>query len=368
VIPMVTVLMPVHNGARFLRLAMDSVLQQTVRELELLIIDDGSTDGSAEIIARCRDPRVRVHRHERNLGVIPSLNTGLELARAPYIARMDCDDLAAPRRLELQLDHLERHPEVAAVGSCVELIDARGRSRGRAHGIIASPILRWISLFDNCFCHPAVTLRREALRRTGLRYGEVPRSGQRFAAALELDPGHVEDYLLLGALCQLEPVFNLPQVLLQLRLHDGSVSSRQLELQRERSPRVSALFASMLLGRAVDAAVFARTKLRPGAPRARLDRAATREGLRLLSLMEAAALEATALSAAARRALRADASLRRCLLRSSPLGRTRSFAEVLRLVAQRRPRDHRELMLMARAMLGGRAPAVLASARRALLR
>src|SRR5512133_1816239 len=96
----VTVLMPVYDGERHLREAIDSILAQTYGDLELLVVDDGSRDASAEIASSYRDSRVKLHRNPRNLGLIATLNAGLELARGEYPARMDADDVALPRRLE----------------------------------------------------------------------------------------------------------------------------------------------------------------------------------------------------------------------------------------------------------------------------
>src|SRR2546426_3494714 len=101
--PVVTVLMPVYNGARFLANAMNSVLGQTFGNFELLAINDGSSDKTAEILASCRDPRLRIVDNGRNLGLIASLNKGLDLARGDYIARMDADDVCYPNRLAVQV-------------------------------------------------------------------------------------------------------------------------------------------------------------------------------------------------------------------------------------------------------------------------
>lgn len=95
--------MPVHNGAAYLRAAIDSILGQTFRDLELLVVDDGSMDESVEIVRTYRDPRVRLHRHGRNLGLVATLNEGLELVRTEYLARMDCDDVSRPTRMAKQI-------------------------------------------------------------------------------------------------------------------------------------------------------------------------------------------------------------------------------------------------------------------------
>src|SRR5262245_14197402 len=114
--PAISVLMPIYNAGRFLPAAVESVLAQTFADFELIAIDDGSRDGSSEVLAQlaARDPRIRVFAQE-NRGIVATLNRALELARAPLVARMDADDLSRPDRFAKQIAFLRQHPEVAAV-------------------------------------------------------------------------------------------------------------------------------------------------------------------------------------------------------------------------------------------------------------
>ena len=118
--PLVSVIMPVYNGERFVAEAIESVLAQTFTDFELLIVDDGSTDGSAALIRACaqRENRIRFIQHERNLGQARALNTGLAAATGAYITSMDCDDISLPRRLEKQTRFLEDNPHIGALGVC----------------------------------------------------------------------------------------------------------------------------------------------------------------------------------------------------------------------------------------------------------
>lgn len=126
--PIVTVLLPVYNGERYLREAVESILTQTLGLFELLIVDDGSMDGTEAICRSFTDPRVRVHRYEENAGVIFALNTGIDLITTKYVARMDADDVALPSRLARQVAFLESRPDIAACGCwLVELVDGRLR-------------------------------------------------------------------------------------------------------------------------------------------------------------------------------------------------------------------------------------------------
>jgi glycosyltransferase involved in cell wall biosynthesis len=119
------VLIAVFNGGGYLREAVESVLAQTFEEFELLIVDDASTDDA--VAALPDDPRIRILRNERNLGQIPSLNRGLREARSKLVARLDHDDVCLPRRLELQVDLLDRHPEVVLSATWVDIVDTQGR-------------------------------------------------------------------------------------------------------------------------------------------------------------------------------------------------------------------------------------------------
>ena len=127
--PIVSVVMSVLNGERFLREAVESILDQSLREFEFIIINDGSTDFSGSILDsyQHKDPRLRVV-HQENMGLVESLNRGCGLARGKYIARMDADDIAIQDRLRWQADFMETHPEVGVVGGAVEVIDTTGRS------------------------------------------------------------------------------------------------------------------------------------------------------------------------------------------------------------------------------------------------
>ena len=114
----VTVLMPVYNGERYLREAIDSILDQSFRDFEFLILDDGSTDGTADIIRSYRDERIRFLANPERLRLSGALNRGMAEARGSFIARMDADDIARPHRLARQLAFLRRNPEVGICGTC----------------------------------------------------------------------------------------------------------------------------------------------------------------------------------------------------------------------------------------------------------
>jgi glycosyltransferase involved in cell wall biosynthesis len=118
----ITVLMPVYNAEQFLREAIDSMLNQSFRDFEFLIMDDGSTDSSISIIQQYQDPRIRLIRNEKNLGISPTLNKGIELASSDLIARMDADDISYPDRLQKQYDYMMAHPDCALLSAWARVI------------------------------------------------------------------------------------------------------------------------------------------------------------------------------------------------------------------------------------------------------
>ena len=206
----VSVVMPVRDGERFLREAVESILGQTIPGLELVVVDDGSTDSTPAILAELvtRDDRVRVERQAAE-GLTSALNTGCALAKAPLIARMDADDVALPDRLERQLSYLDAHPGVALVAGGIVLVDESGRELDREPGQ-ARPDL----LTRNDIVHPTVVVRAEALRALG---------GYRFDQA--------EDYDLWLRLDERYGIAVLPEPVLCYRLHAGQFSVAALERQ-----------------------------------------------------------------------------------------------------------------------------------------
>lgn len=218
--PALTVLMPVYNAERFVAQTIDSVLAQTFRDFEFLIINDGSTDRSPEILqdyAR-RDDRIRLISRP-NTGYVVALNEGLELSRGEFVARIDADDLADPRRLELQLARMRREPELVALGSNARAMDEEGRMLGDysvplTHEEIEASHLRGSSTIH----HPAVMLRPEAVKQIG---------GYR----KELMP--CEDFDLWLRLGEVGRLANLPEKLLTKRLFVGSAVSSNLAKQEK---------------------------------------------------------------------------------------------------------------------------------------
>jgi glycosyltransferase involved in cell wall biosynthesis len=166
--PRVSVFVPVWNRAQVLRATLESVLAQSYRDFELLVIDDGSSDGSADVARALSDPRLRVVVQERNRGIPATRNHGLRLARGEYLAVVDSDDVSHPRRLELQVRWLDAHPEVAALGSWALRTDTSGRRvRGPLLRPTAPRVLRARVPFASVFKSPTVMARTGAMREVG---------------------------------------------------------------------------------------------------------------------------------------------------------------------------------------------------------
>jgi hypothetical protein len=165
--PRISVLMTTWNGAASIGASIASILGQSFADFEMVVVDDGSTDGTPAILAGITDPRLVVLRPPRNLGIVGARNFGFAACRGEYLAALDHDDLSHPERLERQLAHMDRHPEVVALGTGVE-VHAKGRRwrRGTDHPPGLTPqLLRWLLLVDNPFTWSSVMLRTAALRR-----------------------------------------------------------------------------------------------------------------------------------------------------------------------------------------------------------
>jgi glycosyltransferase involved in cell wall biosynthesis len=209
----VTILMSVHNDRRYLAESVGSILAQTLDDFEFLIIDDGSGDGSAEVLRAVPDPRVRLLENERNLGLTHSLNIGLDHARGRYVARMDADDIAESMRLESQVSKLEREPDLGLLGTGRMLINDAGETINIARPASGRGAVLWKMLLGNAFAHPTVMLRRDVLERYRLRYDEQFQTAQ--------------DYELWVRVLQHCAGDNLPEPLVRYRLRDGISRTRK---------------------------------------------------------------------------------------------------------------------------------------------
>lgn len=208
--PAITVLLPVYNGAAEVARAVDTVLNQTFTDFELLIINDGSKDHTAEVLDGMRDKRIRVV-HQANMGLAATLNRGIELARGRYIARQDHDDLCRPTRLEKQFLYMEMHPDCGLLGTWAQ-IWVGGTPTERAHDHPTSHgMLCFELLLNNPFVHSSVMLRKTMVQAVGGYTTDPTRQPP-------------EDYELWSRMARHCKVANLPERLLAYREMPQSIS------------------------------------------------------------------------------------------------------------------------------------------------
>ena len=234
--PAVSVVMPVYNGRRYMRLAVESILAQTFGDFEFNLVDDGSTDDSLAVLREyeAKDSRVRIISRP-NTGIVAALNDGLAVAQGEFVARMDADDIAAPERFEKQVAFLRGNSDHVLVGSQVMLIDPEGaplctkRDTEYTHERIDSALLkhRW------ALVHPTIMVRREALTAVG-----------GYRAKYQW----LEDLDLFLRLAEVGKLASLPDVLLYYRLHTGSICHTREQEQQAIRP---ALYAEMYRRRGI---------------------------------------------------------------------------------------------------------------------
>lgn len=212
-IPDVSVVMPVFNGAEYIREAIESLLGQTMTNFELIVVNDGSTDDSAAIVASYNDPRIRLIDRAVNLGLTITRNEGVSAARGEFIAMLDCDDVALPARLEKQLAYMQHHPECGLLGSWFYLIDQNGQVEREQRVVFESAQIPVNLLFHNVFGQSTVMLRRSLLPEGPYREEFPP----------------AEDYDLWVRLADRHSVANLPETLVKYRIHPGGVSWKKAE-------------------------------------------------------------------------------------------------------------------------------------------
>jgi glycosyltransferase involved in cell wall biosynthesis len=213
--PKITVLMPVYNAEKYLKAAIESILNQSFTDFEFLIIDDGSTDKSIDIIHSYQDSRISVIKNETNLGLIASLNNGIELSKGEFIARMDSDDISYANRLEKQLAYMMQNPDIGISGSWMYTIDTGE--------IIYYPEThekcKTFKFFNSPLAHPTVIFKRELFLKNNLKYS--------------IDYPVCEDIELWKRCMKYTKLGNLCEPLLFYRIHSSNVSLQNKFLQKK---------------------------------------------------------------------------------------------------------------------------------------
>ncbi|HEX3386578.1 MAG TPA: glycosyltransferase family A protein [Mucilaginibacter sp.] len=220
--PLVSVIMPVYNCGMFVAEAIESILKQTFREFELIIVDDHSSDNTVKLIESYHDQRINLVKKERNTGYVDSLNLAIQISRGKFLARMDGDDICVATRLEKQVRLLYSDPEIALCGTWYQLIPS--------NTVLQLPVDHEeikIALLDYCALgHPTVMIRKNFIEDNKLNYRP------------EFRPA--EDYELWTRIAPIGKMANIPEVLLFYRTHEQQVSNREQENRLEHSLAIRA--------------------------------------------------------------------------------------------------------------------------------
>ena len=228
----ITVLLPIYNGEKYIRKAIDSILCQTFRNFEFLIINDYSTDQSEAIIKTYNDPRIKFISNKSNLGLIETLNIGLKLAQGEYIARMDQDDISFSYRLEKQIAYLDNHPEIGVCGAGFRIIDNDDKFITETRFTNLSSLLSWQLHFFCPIAHPTVMMRKSLIKKIG---------------GYNKNALYCEDYDLWTRLNPITHITNINEVLLSLRKHNDNMSRRHFVEQINNSINICSSLISKTL-------------------------------------------------------------------------------------------------------------------------
>lgn len=216
---LVSVVLPCHNGEKYLKACIDSVLGQTYPYFELIVVNDDSTDKTREILDGYVDKRIHVLHNEKNVGIVTSLNRGIKEAKGKYIARIDADDMMHPDRLHKQVKYLENREkeEVVLVGSHHYVINQDGKVKGMKQYPVSNAEINSVLLFQNPFSHPSIMMRADVAKR--VRYSE------RYPYA--------EDFHLWFDILKDYKAGNIPECLTYYRIHEDNLSAKNNKPQRE---------------------------------------------------------------------------------------------------------------------------------------
>lgn len=220
--PKISVIMPVYNGEIYLRSAIDSVLSQSFKDFEFIIIDDASNDSSVQIIQGYNDERIRLFVNDVNMGVAATLNKGIDLAVGEYIARMDCDDISMPDRFEKQIKYMDSHDKTVICGSSVIILNETGeyfRPYSESDGAIRADMI-----FNSAFVHPAVMIRASVLKIHNIRY--------------DVDYERAEDYEMWSRIIRFGTCYNIQEPLLKYRHHSKQVTQTEKDIMANATNRV----------------------------------------------------------------------------------------------------------------------------------
>lgn len=231
--PEISIIMPVYNAGPYLKKSVQSILNQTYGNFEFLICDDGSTDNSLKILKEFsrQDERIKLF-SQKNLGVVKTLNRLIKNSQGEYIARMDADDLAYPKRIEQQIKYLKQHPKTVIVGTAFDIIDNKGKFIETFHHFNDDFLIRWMLIFSSPFCHSSVIIRKNIFDQTGLYDNKWTT---------------VEDYELWTRISQIGTMANLDEILQHYRANSQGVSQKNWQYQVKQRNKLGEIYADKFL-------------------------------------------------------------------------------------------------------------------------
>ena len=222
--PTISVVMPVYNRQKYVAEAIDSILVQTYKDFEFIIVDDCSTDQTLNIILtyKKKDQRIRIIKNNQNLGIAISRNKGIDLAQGKYIAFMDSDDISLPERFEKQIEFMDKNPEISVLGTQCEYIDLEGNFI-RIKRVPLLPIeVRWY-LYAKSIINPSVMVRSELFKLHNYRHINIKSAS---------------DYEIWARISNKFLIGNLPDILVKFRRHDLRISKTARNNQKNNSYRI----------------------------------------------------------------------------------------------------------------------------------
>jgi len=220
--PIVTVFMAAYNAEEFIEKSVISILDQSFKNFELIIVNDGSTDNTVGLIEQIKDPRIKLVHNKENIGLQATRNRLLDLATGKYIAILDSDDIASPDRLEAQVSFLEDHSEIALCGGHADVIDENNKPTGIKYIQPCDETLEVFMLFGNPFINSSVLFRRDVFVQLG---------GYR-------DYAPAEDFDLFARIAAKHKIANLNKTLVKYRIHQSNISKKENSLQIKNEERI----------------------------------------------------------------------------------------------------------------------------------
>jgi glycosyltransferase involved in cell wall biosynthesis len=242
--PKISVLMPVYNCASYIAESVDSILTQTYEDFELILIDDCSSDGTAEYLESLSDPRIKFIRKPQNTGLTNSLNMGLEIACGEYIARMDGDDISLPDRFGKQVEFMDSNPDVVVCGTFFLVIGSEDKFTPN----LSNDSLVMDLMINSPIAHPTVFIRNSVIKANHIRYDPVYESA--------------EDYKMWTVLSEYGALANVSEILLHYRIHPEQTTNRRAKTQGELAKKIAFEYTKRISGDHDNIRYFCEEKLR----------------------------------------------------------------------------------------------------------